>query len=61
MDGPWALLRVCLVVWVSVVLLLVDPSAAGEFDPYKVLGVGRKSSQPEIKKAYKQLAKEWWV
>ncbi|KAL2091108.1 hypothetical protein ACEWY4_013371 [Coilia grayii] len=59
MDGPWALLRVCLVVWVSVVLLLVDPSAAGEFDPYKVLGVGRKASQPEIKKAYKQLAKEW--
>ncbi|KAJ8910877.1 hypothetical protein NQ315_000508 [Exocentrus adspersus] len=28
-------------------------------DPYKILGVHRKASQQEIRKAYKQLAKEW--
>ncbi|XP_014254175.1 dnaJ homolog subfamily C member 16 isoform X1 [Cimex lectularius] len=28
-------------------------------DPYKVLGIHRSSSVPEIRKAYKQLAKEW--
>ncbi|XP_063072241.1 dnaJ homolog subfamily C member 16-like isoform X2 [Engraulis encrasicolus] len=64
MVGPPALPRACGVLWVSVALLLLlllelQPSAAGEFDPYKVLGVSRRASQPEIKKAYKQLAKEW--
>jgi DnaJ-class molecular chaperone len=28
-------------------------------NPYKILGVDKKSALPEIKKAYKQLAKEW--
>lgn len=28
-------------------------------NPYKILGVDKKSSLTEIKKAYKQLAKEW--
>lgn len=28
-------------------------------NPYKILGVDKKSSLQEIKKAYKQLAKEW--
>ncbi|XP_048872391.1 dnaJ homolog subfamily C member 16 isoform X1 [Brienomyrus brachyistius] len=42
-------------------LLLVycTVESATEFDPYKILGVVRSSSQAEIKKAYKQLAKEW--
>lgn len=28
-------------------------------NPYKILGVDKKSTLSEIKKAYKQLAKEW--
>jgi DnaJ-class molecular chaperone len=28
-------------------------------NPYKILGVDKKAGLPEIKKAYKQLAKEW--
>lgn len=28
-------------------------------NPYKILGVNTKASQQEIRKAYKQLAKEW--
>lgn len=46
-------------------LLLLLPALAaaapGEFDPYRVLGVGRSSSQADIKKAYKRLAREWYV
>ncbi|TMS19521.1 DnaJ-like protein subfamily C member 16 [Larimichthys crocea] len=32
---------------------------APEYDPYKILGVSRSASQTEIKRAYKNLAKEW--
>lgn len=30
-------------------------------NPYKILGVNRKATLQEIRKAYKQLAKEWYV
>ncbi|KAG2459686.1 DJC16 protein, partial [Polypterus senegalus] len=42
-------------------LLLFTPNLlrAAEFDPYKVLGLSKTASQTQIKKAYKQLAREW--
>ena len=41
-------------------LLLLAAQAAPERDPYRVLGVGRSSSQADIKKAYKRLARQWY-
>lgn len=43
-----------------VLLLLLAAQAAPERDPYRVLGVGRSSSQADIKKAYKRLARQWY-
>ncbi|XP_040568648.1 dnaJ homolog subfamily C member 16 [Lepeophtheirus salmonis] len=31
----------------------------GKFEPYSILGVHRKASMPEIRKAYKSMAKTW--
>ncbi|XP_056129228.1 dnaJ homolog subfamily C member 16-like [Lampris incognitus] len=49
-------------VFVAIVLVILGEQlvrAAPEQDPYKVLDVSRSATQAEIKKAYKQLAKEW--
>ena len=32
---------------------------APDYDPYKTLSVSRSASQAEIKRAYKNLAREW--
>ncbi len=32
-----------------------------DLDPYKTLGLNRRASANEIKRAYKRLAKEWFV
>ena len=43
---------------VALVWLLIL-SIESKLDPYRVLGVDRRSSSQEIKKAYKNLAREW--
>nr|XP_020448655.1 dnaJ homolog subfamily C member 16-like isoform X2 [Monopterus albus] len=46
----------------AIFLLLLSAQlvkTASEYDPYKILGVSRSANQPEIKRAYKNLAREW--
>ncbi|XP_013182257.1 PREDICTED: dnaJ homolog subfamily C member 16 [Papilio xuthus] len=48
--------------WVYGVLLLMICALAAAQDignPYEILGVHRRATLPEIRKAYRQLAKEW--
>ena len=42
-------------------IILIDSvlKVQGLFEPYKVLGVHRRATVSDIRKAYKQLAKEW--
>uniref|UniRef100_A0A672G478 DnaJ homolog subfamily C member 16-like n=1 Tax=Salarias fasciatus TaxID=181472 RepID=A0A672G478_SALFA len=46
-------------VCVLILLIVSLVKAASEYDPYKILGVSRSASQAEIKRAYKNLAREW--
>ena len=40
-------------------MFVISCAAAASWDPYDVLGVKTSSSTQDIRKAYKQLAKEW--
>ena len=51
------LVLVLMLVLVDLVLVQSGP----ESDPYQTLGVTRSASQSDIKKAYKHLAREWYV
>lgn len=53
-KGRW----LCILFFVIILPLVVAQKIG---DPYKILGVHRKASLPEIRKAYRQLAKEWYV
>ncbi|XP_075997095.1 dnaJ homolog subfamily C member 16 [Genypterus blacodes] len=56
------LTRTCPLLLTVIILLVVGEhlvESASEYDPYKILGVGKSASQQEIKKAYKSLAREW--
>ncbi|XP_035008091.1 dnaJ homolog subfamily C member 16 [Hippoglossus stenolepis] len=52
---------ICPVLLAIFLLILGEQSAetASDYDPYKILGVSRSASHPEIKRAYKNLAREW--
>ncbi|XP_060924943.1 dnaJ homolog subfamily C member 16-like [Limanda limanda] len=52
---------ICPVLLAIFLLILGEQSVetASDNDPYKILGVGRSSSLPEIKRAYKNLVREW--
>lgn len=46
---------------VLVLALALPGPWAADFDPYRVLGLGRAAGAADIKKAYKRLAREWYV
>lgn len=54
--------RIVIVLCLSAVLCLSGVSSESALgDPYRVLGVDRKATNQEIKKAYRKLVKEWFV
>ncbi|KAJ0180258.1 hypothetical protein K1T71_003662 [Dendrolimus kikuchii] len=47
-------------IWALLVTVICTIAAAQRIgDPYKILGINRRATLPEIRKAYRQLAKEW--
>ena len=50
---------VTLLILSLIVLAHVNEVYGGSFEPYKVLGIHRRASVGDIRKAYKRLAKEW--
>ncbi|CAG9585841.1 unnamed protein product [Danaus chrysippus] len=51
-KGRWLLVLLMLIVVPAVVAQKIG-------DPYKILGINQRATLPEIRKAYRQLAKEW--
>uniref|UniRef100_A0A672G4A9 DnaJ homolog subfamily C member 16-like n=1 Tax=Salarias fasciatus TaxID=181472 RepID=A0A672G4A9_SALFA len=56
---PHPRIRPLLLAMFLLILSVSLVKAASEYDPYKILGVSRSASQAEIKRAYKNLAREW--
>lgn len=54
---PWTCPFLLAIFLLILTVRVVKPTS--EFDPYQVLGVSRTASQAEIKRAYKNLAREW--
>ncbi|XP_053688060.1 dnaJ homolog subfamily C member 16 isoform X2 [Sabethes cyaneus] len=55
-NNYWLLTAVCSLL---LVLLAGQVAAAAGTDPYKILGVQKHANLQDIRRAYKQLAKEW--
>lgn len=54
--------RIVIVLCLSAVLCLNEVASETTLgDPYRILGVERKATNQEIKKAYRKLVKEWFV
>lgn len=54
-----SIITISIVLFLLVTLIHYADSTANLGDPYKILGIDRKASLQEIRRAYKQLAKEW--
>lgn len=57
----WSRLLVGLVLCLALLATIaqVSSAAAAGTDPYKILGVTKHATLQDIRRAYKQLAKEW--
>lgn len=54
--APKSIVAVCVLFFI----LLAEVNSSEKLgDPYKILGVDRRATTQEIRRAYKQLAKEW--
>lgn len=40
-------------------IFIFGPILAIVYDPYKILGIDKKATLQDIRRSYKQLAKEW--
>lgn len=49
------------VVLVKFLIILALAYSEDDQDLYKILGINKRATQKEIKQAYKNLAKEWYV
>lgn len=47
--------------WLFVFIVFLADFSNSLGDPYKILGIPKSATVTEIRKSYKQLAKEWYV